>query len=61
VLPEDDTNRRLANGFKLELDSNRQRQIQIDPVAGGWRAVLEHFVSDHIPAMGSYANRLLIL
>jgi hypothetical protein len=61
VLPEDDANRQLANGFRPELDWNRQRQIQIDPVAGGWRAVLERFISDHIPAMGKYANRLMIL
>lgn len=61
VLPEDDANRQLANGFRLELDSNRQRQIQVDPVAGGWLAVLDHFVSDHIAAMGRYTNRFMVL
>jgi hypothetical protein len=61
VLPEDDANRQLANGFRLELDSNRHGQLQVDPVAGGWLAVLEHFVSDHIPAMGRYTNRFMVL
>jgi hypothetical protein len=61
VLPEDDANRQLANGFRLELDSSRQRQIQVDPVAGGWLAVLDLFVSDHIPAMTRYANRFVVL
>jgi hypothetical protein len=61
VLPEDDANRQLANGFRLELDSNRQRQVQIDPVAGGWLAVLELFVLVHIPGMARYANRCIVL
>jgi len=61
VLPEDDANRILANGFRLELDSTRQKQMQIDPVARGWRALLELFVSDHIPAMTRYPNRFVVL
>lgn len=61
VLPEDDADRQLANGFRLELDSNRQRQMQIDPVAGGWLAVLELFVSGYIPAMTRYPNRFIVL
>ena len=61
VLPEDDDNRQLANGFQLELDSVRQRQLQIDPVAGGWLAVLELFVSVHVSAMARYPNRFVVL
>jgi hypothetical protein len=61
VLPEDDADRQLANGFRLELDSARQRQMQVDPVARGWLAVLELFVSDHVPAMTRYANRFIVL
>jgi hypothetical protein len=61
VLPEDDANRQLANGFRLELDWARQRQMQVDPVAGGWLTLLELFVSDHIPAMARYPNRFVVL
>jgi len=61
VLPEDDGDRRLAIGFQLELDSARQRQLQIDPVARGWLALLELFVSVHVPAMTRYPNRLIVL
>lgn len=61
VLPEDDADRQLAIGFRLELDSSRQRQMQVDPVGHGWLAVLELFVSDHIPAMARYPNRCIVL
>ena len=61
VLPEDDANRQLANGFQLEIDLTRQRQMQVLPVADGWLAVLELFVSDHVPTMTRYANRFIVL
>jgi hypothetical protein len=61
VLPEDDANRQLANGFLKELDLPRQRKMQIDPPVGGWLAVLEHFASDHIPELNRYAERVVIL
>ncbi len=31
VLPEDDANRQIANGFLLALDSSVQRRIQVLP------------------------------
>ncbi len=43
VLPEDDANRQLANGFWQGLDWKRQRQMYVLPVAGGWREVLNLF------------------
>jgi hypothetical protein len=61
VLPEDDANSRLANGFQLQIHPARLRRMQVLPVAGGWNEVLEHFVADHIPAMDRYANRLMVL
>jgi hypothetical protein len=36
VLPEDDDNLRLAKEFQLNVDWNRQRQMQVLRVAGGW-------------------------
>jgi len=59
VLPEDDANRQLANGFHLELAS--PRQIQVLPVVGGWMEVLESFNSDHVSYMNKFPGRLMIL
>jgi hypothetical protein len=59
VLPEDDANSRIANGFHLELD--RIRQMQVLPVAAGWNEVLRSFQTDHIHGMGRYPNRYMVL
>jgi len=40
ILPEDDRNRQLANGFQLQLNWDRQRWMRVLPVAGGWTYVL---------------------
>ena len=60
VLPEDDANRQLANGFQLDplLDT---RRMQILEEAGGWREVLNRFTEDHVPEMDRYANRFMVL
>ena len=58
VLPEDDANRQLANGFVLEVDT---RQIQILPEAGGWHHVCRTFETDHVPAMRQYLHRSMVL
>lgn len=62
VLPEDDANRQLANGFLLDDSlSNRRRSIQVLEEVGGWSEVLDRFKSDHIIAMERNANRFMIL
>jgi hypothetical protein len=60
VLPEDDANRQLANGFQLDplLDT---RRMQILEEAGGWREVLNRFQEDHVPEMDRYATRFMVL
>lgn len=60
VLPEDDANRQLANGFRLDplLDD---RRMQILQVAGGWGEVLDRFKEDHVPEMDKYATRFMVL
>ena len=47
VLPEDDANRQLANGFLLDR-ALMTRSIQVLAEAGGWTAVLDRFKSDHV-------------
>jgi hypothetical protein len=59
VLPEDDANRQLANGFVLEVQ--HYRQIQILSEAGGWLNVCETFLSGHVKGMRQYNERYLVL
>jgi len=59
VLPEDDANKDLANGFHLEI--SRIRQMQVLPVAGGWTKVLDSFTHDHVREMDANLNRFMVL
>jgi hypothetical protein len=61
VLPEDDANSQLANGFLLNLDRLGLTRIQVLPEAGGWRVVLDQFQSEHVAAMDRYTERYMIL
>jgi hypothetical protein len=60
VLPEDDANRQLANGFQLchSLDT---RRMQVLKEAGGWRVVLDHFENELVPGMQRNQNRFVVL
>jgi hypothetical protein len=60
VLPEDDANRQLANGFLLDQDLSTWG-IQVLVEAGGWSDVLEHFLLDHVVEMDRYPDRFMIL
>lgn len=60
VLPEDDANRQIVNGFLLDPSLN-PRAIQVLPPAGGWTKVLDDFVEDHVPPLRRYPNRHLVL
>lgn len=59
VLPEDDANRQLANGFHLNVD--KIRQMQVLDVAGGWPEVLKLFTSVHVAEMERDENRFMVL
>lgn len=61
VLPEDDANRFLANGFQLEITGLPQRQMQVLPAAGGWGAVRDTFASDHVADMTGNHHRFMVL
>ncbi len=61
VLPEDDANRQLANGFVLDLDAAVLTRIQVLEEVGGWHEVLNHLQSDHIADMNRYTNRFIVL
>src|SRR5437868_5481026 len=60
VLPEDDANRQLANGFLMD-PSLLTRKIQVLEEAGGWMNVLNLFKSDHLIGMERYPKRFMVL
>lgn len=60
VLPEDDANSQLANGFSL-FPSLLSRRMQVLPSAGGWHKVLDSFEGDHADQMRENTNRFIVL
>ena len=60
VLPEDDANSQVANGFWL-FPTLMSRRMQVLPSAGGWHRVLDLFESDHAEIMRQNANRFMVL
>lgn len=62
VLPEDDANRQLANGFFLDPSFwNRGTSFHVLIEAGGWTYVRDCFISVHIREMEKYPERFMIL
>ena len=59
VLPEDDANRQLANGFLL--DPSLTAQIQVLEEVGGWSKVLDCFEKDHVKKMDALPDRFMVL
>jgi hypothetical protein len=60
VLPEDDANRQIANGFLLD-PSIKPRNIQVLNPAGGWGKVLDSFLEDHVAGLRKWPERHLVL
>lgn len=60
VLPEDDANRQIANGFILHPNLSG-RAIQVLPPAGGWMNVLNDFKDVHALEMQKYPYRMIVL
>jgi hypothetical protein len=58
VLPEDDANRQIANGFLLD-PSIKPRNIQVLNPAGGWGKVLDSFLEDHVAGLRKWPQRHL--
>jgi hypothetical protein len=60
VLPEDNANRQIANGFLLDhrLDTRRIQVLQ--PVAG-WPGVKRQLDETHVPTLKKFPERHLIL
>lgn len=60
VLPEDDPNRQIVNGFILNPALN-ERTIQVLPVIGGWKKVVDKFKAVHVHEMHKYPERRMLL
>lgn len=60
VLPEDDANRQIVNGFLLDPSLN-QRVIQPLPIAGGWAKVREELSATQVVQLRKYPDRHLVL
>lgn len=60
VIPEDDANRQLANGFILD-DFVDDKCIDVRPPCGGWPNVLDEFVDIHVRHLRDYPLRHLVL
>ena len=60
VIPEDDADRQIANGFALHWGVDT-RQYQVIPPPGGWPQVLSLFKQEYIPALRRNALTHLVL
>ncbi|MDY7022787.1 MAG: hypothetical protein SWJ54_15770 [Cyanobacteriota bacterium] len=60
ILPEDDANRQIANGFQNYLNLNI-RAIQVLPEAQGWKDVVRRFEENYIPSLQQYSQRRIVL
>jgi hypothetical protein len=60
VLPEDDANGQLANGFQLDISVDTRR-MQILNEAGGWCEVFHCLEKDHLADLERYTNRFMVL
>jgi hypothetical protein len=60
ILPEDDANRQIANGFLLNPILN-ERAIQVLQPVGGWTKVVEEFKNVHAYELQKYPQRKIAL
>ena len=60
VIPEDDADRQIADGFVLH-PSVKDTRIQIAPPAGGWPKVLKTFRDEYISKLRNHQNTHVII
>jgi len=60
ILPEDDANRQLANGF-LRNPSLNLRAVAALPYSGGWAKVCNDFVTTYVPILRKYPLGHIVL
>jgi hypothetical protein len=60
VIPEDDADRQIADGFVLH-PRVAARQVQVVEPAGGWIPVLETFKKEYIPHLNKYNGAHVVM
>ncbi|HEV3343916.1 MAG TPA: hypothetical protein VG125_26315 [Pirellulales bacterium] len=60
VIPEDDADRQIADGFVL-YHRVKEARIQVVPPAGGWFKVLETFRDEYIPKLCNYPTTHVVM
>lgn len=60
VLPEDEANRSIVNGFQLGHRIN-QRALEVLPEAGGWTHVRDQFQRSLIPYLEKHRDAVAVL
>ncbi len=60
MIPEDDADRQIADGFVLH-PRVRDARIQVVPPAGGWSKVLETFRDEYIPKLRAYRDAHVVM
>ena len=60
VIPEDDKNRQLANGF-VEHPHVKNRSVQVAPVAKGWSGVLQTFKDEYVRLLNNNQNTHVVM
>lgn len=60
VIPEDDRDRQIADGFVLHHQVKDTR-IQVVPPAGGWSKVLKTFQDEYIPKLREYPGAHVVM
>ncbi|WP_207878180.1 hypothetical protein [Pseudomonas sp. 32_A] len=60
ILPEDDANRQLANGF-LQNPSVNLRAVQVLPPSGGWAKVHTDFIESYVAQLRNHPHGHLAL
>jgi len=61
VIPEDDEDRQLANGFLLGIDVKLSRQIQVLPISGGWIKCFEVARQKYVQHLKNCPHAYLVL
>ncbi len=60
ILCEDNANRKIANGFRLNLKID-ENVIKILNIADGWKKAIDEFNKDYAPYMHQFPKRIMIL
>lgn len=60
VLPEDEANTSLANGFFNDVNV-KMRAVQVMPCEGGWKKVIEKFKGYHLNQLRKFSDRRILL